>query len=757
MAVKPRFSPAFAVVEGKLHPPGARPGTVSRRRLVQQLEAAPRTPVVSLIAAAGYGKTLLLAEWIATAGRPAAWLTLDRLDNDPTTFLSYVAVALDRVEPVDAAIRSALAVPGERILATAVPRLATALQRWDPPGILVLDDVHRLEDRGCLDALSLLLHHLPPGCQVAIAARWEPDLPFGRLRAQRELLELGPAELAFDEHETLALTETVGDRLTPAEARGLAERTQGWAAGIYLAALAHRSGHPGSQSIDAVSGRDEYIAEYLRAGFRADVTDDDVTLLARTSILERVEPDVADVLVGAPGTGARLHELAHRQPFIGELPGPPVSYRYHHLLRSFLEAELERREPGAVAGLHAMAGDWYASEGRMDLAIEHRLASGDLDAAARLATAVALPTFYGGRSSTLDRWIRALDEATLAAHPPLAVIAGWVHLLQGRSEACDRMADIVERTSWDEPPGDGAASFESSRAMLRAIMGRRGLADMLANAELAAATEPPDSPWRANALWLLGSARLLHGDVAAADAIFAAAVEAGALAGATAMVAAAKRAGIAMARGDWPAADRLARESLAVLEQANLGGILAALSVYAVSARVAAQLGDLARAREAIGHAQLVRPLASHVAPWYSVDALLELARAHLAMSDPAGARSVIREAEDIARRRSDIGILRGELEDIRLRVADASSTLVGSSALTAAELRLLPILSTYLSFQEIADRLHVSRNTIKTQALSIYGKLQASSRSEAVERAVELGLLEPFPGLELARGGRAD
>jgi LuxR family maltose regulon positive regulatory protein len=139
------------------------------------------------------------------------------------------------------------------------------------------------------------------------------------------------------------------------------------------------------------------------------------------------------------------------------------------------------------------------------------------------------------------------------------------------------------------------------------------------------------------------------------------------------------------------------------------------------------------------------------------VDALLELARAHLAMSDPAGARSVIREAEDIARRRPDIGILRGELEGMRLRVADASSTLVGSSSLTAAELRLLPILSTYLSFQEIADRLHVSRNTIKTQALSIYGKLQASSRSEAVERAVELGLLEPFPGLELARRTRAD
>jgi len=172
---------------------------------------------------------------------------------------------------------------------------------------------------------------------------------------------------------------------------------------------------------------------------------------------------------------------------------------------------------------------------------------------------------------------------------------------------------------------------------------------------------------------------------------------------------------------------------------------------------VLAHLGDLGRARKELASAQLVRPLASYALPCFSVDALLELARAYLAVSDPAGAQVVVREAEQIVHRRPALGTLTNELLEIRRRLADASITLAGSSSLTAAELRLLPLLPTYLSFQEIADRLGVSRNTVKTHAMSVYGKLQASSRGEAVERAVDLGLLEPFPALGLAPRVPAD
>jgi LuxR family maltose regulon positive regulatory protein len=757
MATRARFRPTFPVAEGRLHPPAPRAGTVSRPRLIRLLASEPAPPIVTLVAPPGFGKTVLLADWAAQAPCPVAWLTLERLDNDAATFLSYVVAAIDRVRPVDDAIRSALTASGERILTTAVPRLASELHRWDRPGVLVLDDVHLLEDRLCLDALTELLDHLPPGFRVFMAGRREPHLPLGRHRAHRDLLEIGRGTLAFDEEEAAALIAAVDGRLAPPESRQLVERTEGWAAGIYLAALARARGEAPRGGMDGVSGRDGYIAEYLRAELEAGLEDNDVALLTRTSILETIEPDAAAAVAGDPGAGTRLRVLATRFPLVQRLEGPDEAYRYHQLLREYLEGELERREPGGGARLHARAAAWFASAGRTDLAIDHLLAAGEPDAAAGMATAAAMPTFYGGRVRTLDRWLQALGEPVLARNPPLAVIAAWINILLGRTEAGVHMADLVEGSSWVGPPGDGAASFESSRAMLRAVMGRHGADDVLANAELAAAAERPDSPWRANALWLLGSARLLQGDRPGADAALAEAVAAGATSRGTAMVALAKRASLAMDRGDWQAADGHARASRAVLERSGFGDIAAALIVHAVSARVAAQLGDQAGARTALVQAQLVRPLASYAVPWFSVDALLELARAYLALSDPAGARSVIREAEDIVRRRPDIGVLRGELEEVRRRVSDASSTLVGSSTLTSAELRLLPILSTYLSFQEIADRLHVSRNTIKTQALSIYGKLQASSRSEAVERAVELGLLEPFPGLGLARSRRTD
>jgi LuxR family maltose regulon positive regulatory protein len=223
------------------------------------------------------------------------------------------------------------------------------------------------------------------------------------------------------------------------------------------------------------------------------------------------------------------------------------------------------------------------------------------------------------------------------------------------------------------------------------------------------------------------------------------------------MVAVAMRAQIAMTRGDWAAAQALSRESRIRLAAGHFEEVVSALLVHAIDARVAIHRGDAAGARGDLVRAQVLRPLASHAVPWFAVNALLEIARAYLALSDPGGAQVTLREAEAIVRRRPALGILTTDVVAMRRRLTDGAATLVGSSSLTAAELRLLPLLPTYLSFQEIADRLYVSRNTVKTQAMSIYGKLQASSRGEAVERAVELGLLEPYPGLGPARRPQPD
>ena len=592
----------------------------------------------------------------------------------------------------------------------------------------------------------MLIDHLPAGVRIAIAGRTEPGLPFARLRAQRDLLEIGPDLLALDAAEAGALVRAAGYALGEDEVRALTARTEGWATGIYLTALGRERGESPGGRVNGIPGDKGYVAAYLRSEVGRGLDDADVTFLTRTSVLETVSGPVADVITGMPGGELRLRSLAAGNLLVQDLGGAPPAYRYHTLLRDFLASELERREPGATPEMHRRAASWFAAAGNSDSAIRHAMDGGHVDDATLLVLAAFVPTFYGGQPATLDGWLQDLPAPVFERHPPLAVIAAWIHLLNGRPDATDAMADLAEHSSFDGDPGDGSASFASQRARLRAVMNRRGPQDMLANAELAVAQERADSPWRSTSLWLLASAHLLRGATEVADGLYAQAIATGSVS--SAMVSMGARASIAMARGDWEAAAEHVRQGRALLKAARFEEMVNSLLVYAVGARVAIHEGDVVRGREDLVRAQLLRPLASHAAPWFSVQALLEVARAHLAIADSAGAQVAVREAEQIVRRRPAQGVLTADLVEVRRRIGDAAATLGGSSTLTNAELRILPLLSTYLSFQDIADRLVISRNTVKTHAMSIYGKLQASSRGEAVERAVDLGLLEPFPGL---------
>jgi LuxR family maltose regulon positive regulatory protein len=754
MASTSAFQPAFALVEAKLHPPSRRHGAVRRERSLRVLEAGASASVVSVVAPPGFGKTMLLAQWVEDQERPVAWLTIDDFDNVPSVFLSYLAVAIDRIHPLDPAAGADILAPGSRVLAAVVPRLASELHRVGRPAVLVLDDVHRLVDRTCLDALAALIDHLPPDFQVAIAARTPPELPIARWRAGGRLLEIGRADLAMDVDETAALTSLAGRRVTTEQAGALHARTEGWPAAVYLAVLAGSRDQRHDRTPDTVQGTDSYISDYLRSEILDGLGEDDLVFLTRSAVLETVEGPVAEAVVGLAGASERLRSLARRNQLIAEISGSAGAYRYHHLLRVFLLAELERREPGSEAVLRARAAAWYAAAGRTELAIEQALL-GDRDAAARLVVTAVLPSVFGGNADTLDRWLQAFDDEELIRHPPLAVTGAWVHLLNGRPRAAEHLADVVDRASYAGDPGDGSSSFEVARAILRCAMGRGRPDELVASARFVVASEPSSSPWRTTALLMLGASLLLTGDRAAAAEALADATQAGAVAGAT--VAWATLASLAVARGEWNEADRCARESHALIARSRLEHLVVSLPAYSVTARILIHRGDLPGARAELVRAQIVRPLASEAAPWLSVRGLLELSRAYLAMADPAGARSALAEAEAIARRRSTLGTLAEELVEMRQRLSQATSTLAGASSLTAAELRLLPILSTPLTFREIGERLFLSHHTVKTHAISIYGKLGASSRSDAIERAIEIGLLEPYPTLPPLRRGSLD
>ncbi len=744
------FEPSFPLVDAKLRCPIPPTGVVSRARLLDRLVSARSSSVVSIIAAAGYGKTVLLADWAAREERPVAWLTIDDFDNEPSVFLTYLAAVIDRIMPIDGSINPMLTAPGSRTLGGAVPRLASELHRLPDATVLILDDIHRLIDRTCLDALELLLDYLPSRVQLVVAGRSNPGLPLARLRTQRTLLEIDQEGLAFDAEEVQALTMNAGYRLSQDESRSLAARTEGWAAAIYLSALTAARDQKGPGWTTTLADGGGHLAEYLRAALRTDLDDGDVALLMRTSILEVVEPPLAEAVSGIEGAAQRISSLARTNQLISAVEGAETAYRYHQLMRDYLLSELERREPGTARELHRRAAMSYATAGRTELAIEHSFASGDVDRTAHLVLAGVLRAHYGGRSDLVYRWLRSFDDDVFARHPSLAVIGAWFHAFNGRPDETEHLAGIAERSTVIREPRDGSASVDSAKAMLRAAMTPHGRESMLADATLAVAAELPTSPWRSTAFYLLGSAHWLKGEADKADDVFAEAIHIAAATRVPAALALASRAILAMDAGRWQAAEQFARESHETGERAGLTEISTALIVHAVSARVAIHNGDLRWARDELLHAHVVRPLATYALPWNSVAALIELGRCYLSMGDPAGAGSVVSQAEQIKRRRPDLGILSDELAELRRRVDGSARTLAGPSTLTPAELRILPMLSTYLSFEEIGDRLHVSRYTVKSQAVAIYGKLGASSRSEAIDRAVEIGLLEPFPGLRL-------
>ena len=316
------------------------------------------------------------------------------------------------------------------------------------------------------------------------------------------------------------------------------------------------------------------------------------------------------------------------------------------------------------------------------------------------------------------------------------------------SAATIRFADVAERGTFEGRPPDGTASFEAGRAMLRAGMARQGADDALANATRAVELEGDDGSWRDFALWQLAFARLTIGDLAGADTALAEAVVAARSSGDLAVLycALGHRALVAAEQGAWDAAAALIAESDAIDPAPQIDGYLSSVPSRAVRIKLMIHRGDIAGARRELARATALRPLMSAAAPAGAVQLLLAFARAHVAIDDPAGARALVAQANDVIRDRPDLGVLPAEVDSLQASLAARAPVRGGgATSLTVAELRVLALLPYYLSFKEIGQRLGVKETTIKSQALSIYQKLGAATRSDAVDLAVDAGLLERF------------
>ena len=744
---RPAGGPGFDLLASKLRRPEVRPGAVHRLALIERLRRGKPYPIVSVVAPPGYGKTTLLSQWAERNGQAFAWVSVDEGDNDPKVLLTYVAEALNAIEPIDERVFDALASPGSSVPGSVVPRLGLAFASMTAPVALVLDDVHALHNRECQAALSVLADHVPGGSQLAVAGRSQPPLRVARLRAEGRILEIGAGDLSLDRDEASLLLRGADVMVGEDDVAELQRRTEGWPAGLYLAALYLREGGPLASAAVSFGGADRLVSEYMESEFLARISRRHREFLTRTAVLERMSGPLCDAVLEAGGSAGVLAELERSNLLLVPLDRRGEWYRYHHLFRDMLLAELRRLEPGLIPVLRRRAASWCVQNGLPEAALEYSIAAGDVDTAAGLIQKLVVPAHRQGRVPTVQRWLRWLeDQGGIEGHPMAAVLAALFCALTGRPAEAERWADAVDRWQDGDPARPGDVSTQAWAALMRAFLCRRGVEQMRADADEAVRRFAAESFVTPAPAYLQGVARVLCGDLDGGDERLGDSASVGEEVGAHEDVALAlcERSLVAITGGDWDRAEALADQAGTVLRRAGIEESYATPLVSAVRARAAMHRGDIPAARRELLSAQRLRHLLTYALPYYAVQARIELIRVHLALADLAAARTLMREVDDLLRRRPGLGTLTGEAQALRARLPkERGSSASGASALTAAELRLLPLLSTHLSMPEIAEDLFLSRNTIKSQAISIYRKLGASSRNQAVTRSRELGLLE--------------
>ena len=713
---------------------------MSRAKLIETGRASFRR-VVAVTAPAGYGKSTLLAEWAEAEDRAVAWVSLDRFDDDPAILLALLASAYARIAPGNADLISDMTGVGVSALGRAAPRLAAALSASPVPFVLILDDLHELQSPACHDVLSVVISGIPAGSQLVVASRSEqPHLP--RLRAAGDALEFLGSDLALDAAGAQQIFSQAHVSITREVAAAVTERSEGWPAGLYLAAVIARDSNGETLT---VSGEDRYVADYLYRESLMNLPENIQRFLRRTAVLDQLCAPLCDAVLEESGGQQRLRGLEALSLFVIPLDRRREWYRYHALFREFLLGELRRVEPEVIMKLHLRAADWYEANGSPAMAVEHLLNTTERDRCVQLVTALVLPTYQAGQLSTVQRWLSALGDSAIKEYPPLAVLAGYIAVFTGQTAEAQRWAAIVDAASFDLVPADGTASFDSARAMFRAVMCAAGPEQMMTDASFAVAQEPPWSVWRDTALCFCAEAHLLIGDVDQASALFA---ESSTLAAANSNTdslvdSEAELALLAMDRGRWADAAAHVELALAAINKYRMQDYVTSVLAFAVAARLAVHRGDLKEANRQLTQAMRARPTCTFVLPWLAVRVRLQLARVHWTIGDHASARHLLGEIDDIVLKRPALGTLVEEVSEFRKIVTSSTKMgATGGSPLSPAELRLLPYLQTHLTFNEIGDRLFISRNTVSSEVSSIYRKLGVSSRRDAVRHSTAIGLL---------------
>jgi LuxR family maltose regulon positive regulatory protein len=735
------------LVWSKLRPPALRAGLIPRADLLSLLQAGLQAKLCLLSAPAGSGKTTLLGQWsTAAGGGRVAWVSVDKGDNDPTRLWVYVVVALRTVEPgVGAAALEALRRPSADLDRAVLPGLLNELRGVGAPLVLVLDDYHLVTEGSCHQTLGLFLDHLPANVHVVVSTRVDPPLPLARMRARRELAELRVAELEFtDEEASALLNASMGLQLAAEDVQRLAERTEGWAAGLILAGLSLRGHQDPSGFIAAFQGHHRHVADYLSAEVLERQPEQIREFLLQTSVLERLSGPLCDAVLETEGSVGLLEELERANLFLVPLDDRRQWYRYHHLFAQLLRLELDRRDPELAPTLHRRVAAWHRQAGDVEEVIHHASMAGEFAEAGALIAQHWLTHWLGGRRATVARWLDGLPEEAIMAAPPVAFVAAWIRGFRGASkQQTERWLAATEDQGYRGPPPVGISSLAFGAALARATMvfddvGRSAAASRRA-LELAG-PQPTPFYWTAQAA--LGHSLYLSGQPAAAQrrlqelvARVPAAVQPYAVVTALAV--------LSLTAGDQhdPTAAPLARRAVAIGEAHGLSFEPLCGIVYLALGRALARQGELAEAEAQLGRALELFGIDSMGV--HRAFALLLLASVRHGRGELSGARVLVKRARELIEAFTDPGMLPTLLAQTEQTLASTPRRRAKVAApLTERELAVLRLLATRLSNREIGRELYVSVNTIRSQVQAIYRKLEVTTRAEAVAHARELGLI---------------
>jgi LuxR family transcriptional regulator, maltose regulon positive regulatory protein len=734
----PAQRPTLDVIEAKIRPPAPRRGTVTRAALVNQLRRN-QAGLVLLVARAGYGKTTLLVQWTAVEPRPVVWVSIDSRDNDPLVLVKHIVAAVDRIDPVDRRLLASLCVTRKQTWASLATRVARCLASCRSSFLLVLDNADLLHASEARRVLSMLIASVPDGSTVAMAARTPPKLPAAALRARGSVQEIGLEELALSNREAQLLLQRANEDLSDGETAELIALCEGWPAALYLASLALHDRARGTAP-DRLGGSDRYLADYIRTEYLSLLPARDLRFLRRTAILEELTGPLCDAVLRTENSEAELRKLAREGVAVVPREGQRGLYRLRLLFRDLLLRDLEECEPQLIPSLHKRAANWYEKAGVPERALEHANAAGDPDRAAAIITATAFSASCRGCVVELERSLARFDNAGQLEHyPAVAVHGSRIHAYRGRLEEAERWLEVAERSA--RRRGGDAASLRPPIEVVRAALCREGPRRMLADAGAAMKRLPRTSQWYSTAIHLRGSASLLLGAADDARSLLAETVRAaaGRRCAETQMIALSQLSLMARERGDPDLADGLSEEAWEIAADTELDGYPTSAIALAASAHESLRHGRWAEARELVVTAEPLSSSITAALPWLAVGTRLELARCYMKLRDAEAAHALAEEIDAIIDLRPRLGVLVDRARALRHELGTFVQSQSALSALTPAELRLLPLLATHLAFREIAEQLKISRNTVKTQAISIYRKLGVSGRSEAIKAAAPI------------------